>query len=126
MTLKDVPVLVRLSEQIVEFEGVDREEELRASLKSGDARGYWAEDEGCAVAMVRTAAENPASAMVVGVGTHPSYRQMGLATQLMIRLCRELLKEGKSLCLFYDNPRAGAIYHRLGFQEIGYWNMIRV
>lgn len=126
MTLKDVPTLARLSEHIVEFESADREEELRASLKSGDARGYWAEDGGCAVAMARTAAENPASAMVVGVGTHPSYRQAGLATQLMIRLCRELLKEGKSLCLFYDNPRAGAIYRRLGFREIGYWDMIRV
>lgn len=126
MTLEDVPLLSRLSEQIAEFASRDRAEELRASLESGDARGYWAEDGGRAVAMARTAAENPASAMVVGVGTHPSYRRQGLATQLMIRLCREVWSEGKSVCLFYDNPRAGAIYRRLGFREIGIWNMIGV
>ncbi|MFD1426430.1 GNAT family N-acetyltransferase [Kroppenstedtia sanguinis] len=126
MTLEDVPMLSHLSEQIAEFDRGGQAEELRASLKSGAARGYWVEDGDQAVAMVRTAAENPASAMVVGVGTHSAYRRQGLATQLMIRLCREVWDEGKSLCPFYDNPRAGAIYRRLGFREIGFWNMIGV
>ena len=35
----------------------------------------------------------------------------------------DLLKEGKSLCLFYDNPKAGSIYHRLGFENIDRWTM---
>jgi hypothetical protein len=29
------------------------------------------------------------------------------------------------LCLFYDNPLAGAIYHRLGFETIGRWGMMK-
>ncbi|WP_244527402.1 GNAT family N-acetyltransferase [Lihuaxuella thermophila] len=52
-------------------------------LRSGEARGSWIErDEKC-IAMARTAAENSFSAMVIGVGTHPSYRRQGLATGWM-------------------------------------------
>jgi hypothetical protein len=39
-------------------------------------------------------------------------------------LCRDLLGEGKTLCLFYDNPRAGSVYHRLGFETIDQWLML--
>ncbi|PTX59384.1 hypothetical protein C8P63_11280 [Melghirimyces profundicolus] len=126
MELPDVSALVALSRAIGEFTRPYREEELRQWLQSGDSRGYWVEEAGRAVAMARTTAENPASAMVVGVGTLPSHRRRGLATRLMGRLCREVLAEGKTLCLFYDNPRAGAIYRRLGFREIGFWNMVPV
>lgn len=41
----------------------------------------------------------------------------------MTKLCHELLAEGKMLCLFYDNPEAGSIYKRLGFEDIGKWMM---
>ena len=36
----------------------------------------------------------------------------------------DLLNEQKTLCLFYDNPEAGAVYHKLGFKTIGKWKMI--
>lgn len=124
MKYTDIEVLAGLSEKIEEFTSRDWEEEYQRMFSSHDSRGLWAEKNGRAVAMVRTAAENPASAMIVGVGTHPSWRKKGLATQLMIRLCREVLKEGKHLALFYDNPEAGSIYRRLGFREIGTWNMV--
>ena len=41
----------------------------------------------------------------------------------MVALCEELLGEGKELCLFYDNPDAGTIYKKLGFEDIGFWIM---
>lgn len=41
----------------------------------------------------------------------------------MLTLCKELLNEGKELCLFYDNLDAGSIYKRIGFEDIGFWMM---
>lgn len=78
------------------------------------------------MATVRTSAENSLSAMITGVVTIPGYRRLGLATRLLVRLCGELLAEGKRPCLLYDNPEAGTIYRRLGFTEVGTWVMFRL
>jgi predicted GNAT family acetyltransferase len=75
------------------------------------------------VSTASTTAENSLSAMVVGVATLLEYKKKGYATQCMVKLCQQLLQEGKELCLFYDNPAAGAIYKRIGFQDIGFWMM---
>lgn len=66
------------------------------------------------------------SAMIVGVATHQAFREQGLASRVMAQLCADLLHEGKSLCLFYDNPHAGVIYKRLGFQDIGSWTIVNM
>lgn len=126
MTVKDVPKIMTLTRDIQEFDiSTNTEKMLTQSLQSGDSRGWWVASGDKAVAMVRTTAENPYSAMIVGVGTHQTYRGQGLASHLLNILCQELLDEGKRLCLFYDNPEAGTIYKRLGFRDIGMWNMIR-
>ncbi|MNN97268.1 FR47-like protein [compost metagenome] len=62
--------------------------------------------------------------MLVAVATHPDYRGQGLATRVVAKLCTDLLAEGKSLCLFYNNPQAGLIYKKLGFSDIGSWTMM--
>lgn len=125
MTVKDVPKIMALTREIKEFGiSTNTEKMLTQSLESGDSRGWWIASGDKAVAMVRTTAENPYSAMIVGVGTHQNYRGQGLASHLLDILCQELLDEGKRLCLFYDNPKAGTIYKRLGFRDIGVWNMI--
>lgn len=82
-------------------------------------------EQGTMVASASTTAENSQSAMIVGVGTRPGFERRGYATICMEKLCSELLAEGKSLCLFYDNPAAGKIYKRLGFTDMGLWTMIR-
>jgi len=61
--------------------------------------------------------------MINGVATHPDYRRRGLGTQLLVRLCDELLTEGKRPCLLYGNPEAGSVYRRLGFTDAGTWVM---
>jgi uncharacterized protein len=35
-----------------------------------------------------------------------------------------VLAENKTLCLFYDNQKAGSVYHRLGFETIGRWTIM--
>ena len=35
----------------------------------------------------------------------------------------ELLDENKIPCLFYDNEKAGCIYNKLGFRQLGNWSI---
>ena len=97
----------------------------RREMERGD-RTYGFFDGDRLVAAASATAGNSRSAMVVGVGTHPDYRGRGLASLAVSRLCRDLMKEGREfLCLCYNNPAAGRIYHRLGFREVGEYGMLR-
>ncbi|SCZ81377.1 GNAT family N-acetyltransferase [Acidaminobacter hydrogenoformans] len=126
-TPDDAPRILHLLRGIDEFSATltITEARLRENLKTGAARIYFIEDETQNLLTVaQTTAENSLSAMIVGVATHPDHRGRGLMTANLSALCRDLLAEGKILCLFYDNPAAGAIYHRLGFETIDQWLML--
>ncbi|MFZ5354430.1 MAG: GNAT family N-acetyltransferase [Bacillota bacterium] len=120
--LKDIDRILKLYSLIDEFENVSAES-TKKGFAEGNKRAYYIEENGEMVAIAQTTAENSSSAMIVGVCTHPDYRNMGYATSCMTKLCGELLEEGKSLCLFYNNPKAGSIYKRMGFTDIGMWTM---
>lgn len=123
-TVKDVPRIAALYDQIAEFEQNDnRSEGLRTSMEEGVSRCFYIEKEAHMVSAAMTTAENSMSAMVVGVCTLPGCKKKGYASACMMALCFELLAEGKYLCLFYDNPDAGTIYKKIGFQDIGKWIM---
>ncbi len=86
---------------------------------------YYIEDEdGSVISTAATSASNTYSAMIVGVATDKNRRGEGLATKIICELSKEYLSNGKSLCLFYDNPKAGSIYRRVGFEDIGKWTML--
>jgi uncharacterized protein len=123
---QDVDRIIELRSGIEEFyPNPNAREIILQSLKTGTGRTYYIEQEGQMVASASTAAENSMSAMIVGVCTHNDYRRRGLATAVMQKLFKEVMNEGKLLCLFYDNPEAGRIYKRLGFVDIGLWTMYR-
>ena len=95
------------------------------------AQGYasyasvFIEEDDIIVATAATTADTTKSAMIVGVATHPDYRKKGYASALVHFLMKEYLEhQKKSVCLFYDNPKAGAIYLRLGFEYMGTWTML--
>ena len=72
-----------------------------------------------------TTAETSVSAMVVGVATSIHHRGNGFASKLMTKLMKYYFNEkDKYLSLFYDNPKAGNIYKRLGFKDIDMWVML--
>ncbi|WP_340003539.1 GNAT family N-acetyltransferase [Paenibacillus sp. FSL K6-0276] len=125
-TVQDVEAICSLTDTIVEFESSrdGSRTSLRKTLASGTGRTYYMKREDKVVATASTSAENSMSAMVVGVATHQAFREQGLATSVVAQLCSDLLHEGKSLCLFYDNLHAGVIYKRLGFQDIGSWTIV--
>lgn len=122
---EDVEAVCSLMDIIEEFEGSpeDSRRSYHQTLESGTGRTYFAEQDGKVIAAASTAAENSLSAMIIGVATHPLYRGRGLATRVVAQLCTDIIADGKSLCLFYDNPQAGVIYKRLGFTDIGSWTM---
>ncbi|MCP8615879.1 GNAT family N-acetyltransferase [Salirhabdus salicampi] len=123
-SIVDIPRILELHDQIPEFETREgRQESMTRNMKDGFSRVFYVEEDGEMVSSAMTTAENSMSAMVIGVCTLPGYKRKGYASACMIRLCNELLQEGKQLCLFYDNPEAGKIYKRLGFVDIGKWVM---
>ncbi|MEZ0537566.1 GNAT family N-acetyltransferase [Caldicellulosiruptoraceae bacterium PP1] len=99
-------------------------EQLKADIESGSSRIFYIEEDGIIVSTARTGAENDGLAMVLSVATMEGYREKGYATACIAKLCSDLLKEGKTLCLFYDNPNAGRIYKKIGFKQIGFWVML--
>ncbi|WP_080873860.1 GNAT family N-acetyltransferase [Oceanobacillus timonensis] len=127
LTSADYEENIDMLGSIPEFSTSNLTKESREDAeKNKTGRTYIIRDEqGTMVASASTTAENSQSAMIVGVGTRPGYERQGYATKCMEKLCTALLAEGKSLCLFYDNPAAGNIYKRLGFEDIGMWTMIR-
>lgn len=124
-TIHDVEAICSLTDQITEFSGSmdDSRKGLHKTLESGTGRTYFVEQDGKVIVTASTTAENSRSAMIVAVATHPDYRGQRLATGVVARLCADILAEGKSLCLFYNNPKAALIYKRLGFRDIGKWSM---
>ena len=120
MRFRHLNKVTKLYEVIDEFENTTVEN-LRSGLKTG--RGYYIEIDRQIVAMAKSTSENKRYAMIVGVGTHPNYRNMGLATKCIVKICSELLDENKIPCLFYDNEEAGKIYRKLGFEKIGNWSI---
>ncbi|HSQ87244.1 GNAT family N-acetyltransferase [Romboutsia sp.] len=122
----DAEKIYDLLETIEEFsDTVNDKEMIKDRLEGHSGRAYYIEnDKGEMVSIAQTTAENSKSAMVVGVATKVGYRENGYMSKCLSRLCNDVLKEGKTLCLFYDNPKAGKIYHKIGFKEIGRWTML--
>lgn len=124
--IEDIDSILELRSTIAEFvPNPNARDMLETAMKTGTARTYYTEENGLMTACASTTAENSLSAMVVGVCTREESRRQGLATDVMQELFKDVLGEGKILCLFYDNPDAGRIYKRLGFKDIGMWTMYR-
>ncbi|MBH0155557.1 GNAT family N-acetyltransferase [Fictibacillus sp. 5RED26] len=122
--VKDVESLMELKYLIKEFSiGKTAKESLEQALSTKTGRTYFIREEDTVVSCASSTAENSVSAMIVGVCSHPEKRNKGYASLCMEALCYDILAEGKTLCLFYDNPKAGSIYKRLGFKDIGFWSM---
>jgi hypothetical protein len=102
-----------------------KEDYIEGKLKSIQmGTTLYIEENNQIISTVATTAETTKNAMVVSVATAPSHRNQGLATALLVELMDVYIHtKNKSLCLFYDNPEAGKIYLKLGFEPIGQWSM---
>ncbi|STY44089.1 GNAT family N-acetyltransferase [Listeria grayi] len=117
---EDIPAIIEMRANIKELQPRREDKELMVTqLAEKTKRIYYIEQNGEIVAVAESSAENPYSAMIIGVATKAEYRKQGLAKTIMKKLSCDLLAEGKKPCLFYSNPVAGAIYEELGFVKIG-------
>ena len=127
ITKEDAFLLYPLLEDITEFgvskQGIDHFVEGKMNSKEMGVT-YYIKEDGIAISTVATTAETTKNAMIIAVATHISARNRGLASYLMSYLMKEYFNKNKYLCLFYDNPQAGAIYKRLGFKDTEKWVMI--
>ena len=125
--LEDAKRISDLLNEIEEFSDFTyTPESIERILSSHCGRIYYTETEdGILQNVVQTTAENTYSAMVVGVATRKAYRHQGLLRSTLSKLCNDMIaREHKSLCLFYDNPAAGKVYHSVGFKTIDSWLML--
>ena len=101
----------------------ERIERITERLSSKKGRAAIILDGDKVIAHANTAVETDHAVMVGAVLTLPAYRNQGLASQVVSTLSKHCLDDGKIPCLFYDNPKAGSIYHRLGYVTFDYWMM---
>ncbi len=95
-------------------------EGIRSRLRAGGVRHLVLRAVDAAgttriVSHANTTAELPGFALISGVTTRPEAQRRGHAARLVSRLCRDLLREGKTPCLFAKSPAALAMYLKLGF-----------
>lgn len=93
-------------------------------LKNQDGIHYYREEKGRIIAHVNSAAKSNKTMMIGGVAVDPEYRGQKLASALVSRICRRILKEGKQPCLFSDRNEEHNLYTRLGFGKIGIWGTL--
>nr|MDO8114666.1 N-acetyltransferase [Candidatus Sigynarchaeota archaeon] len=59
---------------------------------------------------------------ILGILVHPEYRNIGVGQSLIEEACTEALARGKkkiTLSVFHTNPRAIALYSKMGFEIAG-------
>jgi predicted GNAT family acetyltransferase len=121
----DAVRICKMINTIDEFTNASEPTIVKQKIQDKSGRVYYIEDKnGDIISVSQTTAENSQSAMVVGVATKDEHRRKGHMNECLSKLCRDVLAEGKTLCLFYDNPEAGGVYHKMGFEPIGKWMMI--
>jgi predicted GNAT family acetyltransferase len=68
--------------------------------------------------------EGADAGLIGGVYTLPSVRGKGYAAACTTLLAADLQRDGKVPCLFYENPIAGQVYRRLGFEDASKWAVL--
>ena len=119
--------LLKTIEEFDSMKNAERDKYIEERLRDNRSNSVvlFIEENGRCVSTAATVADTTKSAMVVAVATDLNARKKGYASKIMVNLMDEYLnKRGKSLCLFFDNPKAGAIYHRLGFKDMDMWVML--
>ena len=126
VTDSTIDEVIELQRGIAEFSGIDEAADgLRKNLESNTGRTAVIRVDGQVVSAASSAAESSFCANIIGVCTAKEFRNRGLATACMTHICNRLTQEGKTVCLFYENPAAGRIYQRLGFRDVGRWATAR-
>ncbi|NCD05217.1 MAG: GNAT family N-acetyltransferase [Spirochaetia bacterium] len=119
-----VPQLLEKTNKIFDMD-VTAPESLILELENKSKHIYAILEGDEIISSASSSAESKELAMVVAVFTLEGYRQQGYALKCVYALCNRLIKEGKTVCLFYDNPHAAKLYEKIGFKFKGYFSSLR-
>lgn len=128
----DAEAIIYSMDQIDEFkvnpqlERSLRIQRYRSDLLAERTYAHVLFDASTVIAAASSTAHSENGAMVVGVFTLPAYRQQGHASGVVGSLVQTLHRHNLIPVLFYDNPKAGQLYHDLGFNTIDQWVMGKV
>ncbi|QEN05106.1 GNAT family N-acetyltransferase [Thiospirochaeta perfilievii] len=121
-TKDDLEKLFDFESSIEEFSlDESSRESFGQEVITNTGRIYFIENDKGVVSTAGLTAENSLNGMIIGVATAPDFRKKGFAKECVGRLCLEMIKEDKSVLLFYNNPDAGKLYKSLGFKDINRW-----
>lgn len=91
----------------------------RITLKK--IHGFIVEENQKVIAHAATTVETTSTVMVGAVFTLPEYRNQGYGRAVVYAITKYAMDKGQKPCLFYDNPKAGKIYHDLGYVTFDQW-----
>lgn len=102
----------------------DLKNQLLTRKHENFGRNYIIRHDGKIVCHAATYAEIDNLAVISGVITAKDYRGQNLATDVVSKLCTDLLSEGKTTALFYYTKQAEALYKKIGFDNPSEWGKI--
>ena len=123
-TADDLDDLFEFMKSIEEFSVTEKNRDsFGKEIISDTGKIYYIRHEGKIVSSTTITAENSVNGTIIGVATDINYRNRGYAKACMIEICREMVAEGKTVVLFYNNSDAGKLYKSIGFDDVGKWAM---
>ncbi len=99
------------------FSTMDGLEDFKKQHQEKTSISYCVKENGKIVSIATVTAITNDAAMIVGVGTLEAFRQKGYAKKCVQTLINDMMKDNRKTVLFYTNPVAGAMYHKLGFVD---------
>ncbi len=124
---KNVLDLIKTIPELYTVHAKGDDEAIKYFLRNSNENGttVFYEIDGIVAATASAVYETKKSAMIVAVATHDDHRQKGLGKKVMHYLMDLYVNQKhKTLCLYYDDPRAEKLYKKLNFVDIDRWSML--
>ncbi|VEU76266.1 GNAT family N-acetyltransferase [Mycoplasmopsis columboralis] len=122
-TPSDIPNIIEARNTVKEFQGLGEQYQdpnyLRNSYNNGSYFGFVVKQNNQILAHAASSAATEQAVMLGSIFSVEQARNLGYAKDCTIALCKKILNQDKTPILFWDNPAAGQLYKRLGFEEIG-------
>ncbi|MGX7418687.1 GNAT family N-acetyltransferase [Carnobacterium gallinarum] len=124
LKIKDIPSYLALQNAAFN-KTIQTMEDIVEALENGTTTIKIIKNEqGEVVSGGQIAVESQTSGMIVGIATLESERSSGYGSAIVASLVEHCRQQKKSACLFFNNPAAGKIYHRLGFVDLDRWILL--
>ncbi|WP_029608785.1 GNAT family N-acetyltransferase [Mycoplasma simbae] len=121
---EDLESIVKSRLKIAEFSGFskDFDYELNIYTNSFDSNvlnPFIIKQNDEVISCATVAVDAGEVSIIGGVYTLDTHRKQGLASKVVTALSNWLIERQKTPCLFYHNPKAGSVYRKIGFKEVG-------